>query len=333
MMEIRPLNLTPETIMNLRPFLESVSRRPLPHLPEAIVGNAAEVRTEQLRQAAGEAGASFFIGQDDRGIKGLAVTADLPWDSEILGVKCAVVKEILVADTLAIEDEPVRGLLDALMRHFERQSVRFVLCKTDTDNVGLIHALERAGFGLMDTLLEYGYDFARPPFAAVVQPAADKDFLIRPASPDDREQLVNITDRAFAKHFGRFHVDPAIPTEKALEVYRRWADSACKGYCDWIWVAQAGERIAGFTAWKKRSVLEQRFDMSVAHYNIGVIDPDFFGRGLFQVLTYEGMKELGKEGYLYIDGPTHVNNYPVQRGLANLGWKICNARHAFHKWL
>ncbi len=333
MMEVQALNLTSEAVANLRPFLESVGRRPFPHLPETIVGDAAEIRIEQLRQAIGQAGASFFVAQDDHEIRGLAVTADLPWDSEILGVKCAAVTEILLTDALAVEEEPIRGLLETVMRHFERQGVRFVLCKTDTDNIGLIHALERLGFGLMDTLLEYVYDFARPPFEAVVQPAADKDFLIRLASPDDLEQLINVADRAFARHFGRFHADPAIPSEKAIEVYRRWADSACRGYCDWIWVAQAGERIAGFTAWKKPSALEQQFNMSLGHYSIGVIDPDFYGQRLFQVLTYEGMKELGKEGYLYIDGPTHVNNYPVQLGYTNLGWKIRNARHAFHKWL
>lgn len=332
-MEIQTLNLTSETMTNLRPFFESVGRRPLPHLPDTVVGDMGKFRLEQCLQAIGQAGASFFVAQDDHGIVGLAMTADLPWDSETLGVKCAVINDILLTNALAVEEETIRQLLETVMRHFEREGVRFVLCKTDTNNAGLIHALERQGFGLMDTLLEYVYDFARPPFETVIQPAADKDFLIRPASPDDREQLINVADRAFARHFGRFHTDPAIPNEKALEAYRRWADSACKGYCDWIWVAQAGERIAGFTAWKKPSALELRFNISVAHYSIGVVDPDFSGRQLFQVLTYKGMKELGKEGYMYIEGPTHVNNYPVQRGYAHLGWTIRNARHSFHKWL
>jgi len=34
-----------------------------------------------------------------------------------------------------------------------------------------------------------------------------------------------------------------------------------------------------------------------------------------------------------IEGPTHVNNYPVQRGYTKLLWRICDAHHSFHKWL
>jgi hypothetical protein len=34
-----------------------------------------------------------------------------------------------------------------------------------------------------------------------------------------------------------------------------------------------------------------------------------------------------------IEGPTHINNYPVQRGYDKLNWKIADARHSFHKWL
>ena len=44
--------------------------------------------------------------------------------------------------------------------------------------------------------------------------------------------------------------------------------------------------------------------------------PDYFGRGLFSSLTYEGMRRLPELGRVdRIEGPTHVNNYPVQRGL------------------
>jgi hypothetical protein len=50
------------------------------------------------------------------------------------------------------------------------------------------------------------------------------------------------------------------------------------------------------------------------------------------VLAFDGMR-MAQNVANHIDGPVHVSNYPVQRALQKLGWRIAGARHSFHKWL
>jgi hypothetical protein len=62
------------------------------------------------------------------------------------------------------------------------------------------------------------------------------------------------------------------------------------------------------------------------------VHPDFFGRGLFTALTRAGMEQL-RSSADWIEAPTHIDNYAVQRGFLRLGWSIEGAQHSFHKWL
>jgi hypothetical protein len=36
---------------------------------------------------------------------------------------------------------------------------------------------------------------------------------------------------------------------------------------------------------------------------------------------------------LWLEGPTHIDNHAVQRGLEKLGWKRAGTQTSFHKWL
>jgi ribosomal protein S18 acetylase RimI-like enzyme len=104
------------------------------------------------------------------------------------------------------------------------------------------------------------------------------------------------------------------------------------GWADWIVVAVHGDRIAGYSAWKKPSALDARHGIRLGHYSVGAVHPDFFGRGLFTALTRAGMEEL-RSSANWIEAPTHIDNHAVQRGFLRLGWRIAGAQHSFHKWL
>ena len=62
------------------------------------------------------------------------------------------------------------------------------------------------------------------------------------------------------------------------------------------------------------------------------IDPAFAGMGLFKHLVRDGVRRLAPF-VDSIEGLTHVNNRPVQRGYARLGWDLADGRHALHLWL
>jgi hypothetical protein len=78
--------------------------------------------------------------------------------------------------------------------------------------------------------------------------------------------------------------------------------------------------------------LDAQHGIRLGHYSIGAVHPDFFERGLFTALTHAGMEQVCSSAD-WIEAPTHIANYPVQRGFLRLGWRIAGAQHSFHKWL
>jgi ribosomal protein S18 acetylase RimI-like enzyme len=184
----------------------------------------------------------------------------------------------------------------------------------------------------MDSLLDYVYDSRKYPLSGIPRPATAPDVLIRAATDADEDPLVELARLSFQEHFGRFHTDPHIPRAQATELYAEWIRSCCHGYADWVRVAEVNGALAGVAAWKKPAALALAHGLRVGHLSIVGIHPHYAGRGLFSALTYEGTFLL--EGVAdYISGPTHINNYPVQRGYDKLRWRIFDAQHAFHKWL
>ena len=195
-----------------------------------------------------------------------------------------------------------------------------------------IHALERYGFLLMDTLLDFFFDFSRTPFDKVSPPQRLDGLQVRLANPEDLPDLLALTETAFAKHFGRYNSDPKMPAGTGTKVYQEWVRSSFTGAADWILIAEVNDQIAGYSVWKKASALEVKHCFDLARCTLAGIHPEFFGRGLYTTLTFEGMR-IAQQFANHLDGPAHVSHYPVHRAMLKLGWKIAGVRHSFHKWL
>ncbi|HKS03727.1 MAG TPA: hypothetical protein VJR49_00100, partial [Chthoniobacterales bacterium] len=223
-------------------------------------------------------------------------------------------------------------LLDEVLRHAASRGVRLVTCKVQPLQFAAIHALERRGFLLMDTLVDFVFDFSRTPFDKITAPQRLNGLDVRLANPDDLPELLALTEIAFAQHFGRYNSDPEMPAGTGIRVYQEWVRSSFNGAADWILVAEINERIAGYSVWKKGSALEAKHSFDVGRCTLAGIHPDFFGRGLYTTLTFEGMR-ITHDFANHLDAPTHVSHYPVQRAMLKLGWKIAGVRHSFHKWL
>jgi len=315
----------------LRPLLEGALFKPRRFLTDVPAERLCDWWQEEVATALTSPGGSAFLAEVAGRPAGFAVLGDLPWESAILGKKMAAVKHVA-----AREGEEAAQVLGALiregLRHARDGGYEFVLCKTYTDDAVTIHTLEKQGFLLADTLLGFVLDLRDAPAAAQAAPPLPGGMALRLAGEPDRAGLVEVAGKAFAAHFGRFHSDPRIGPERGRTIYKRWIESCLDGWADWIVVAETSGRIAGYSAWKRPSEAETRHQLGLGHYSIGAIDPDFIGRGLFSALTRRGAELLSGLA-TRIEGPTHVNNGPVQRGFINLGWRIEEATHSFHKWL
>ena len=263
---------------------------------------------------------------------GLAICTPLSWESPLLGKSMWAIKHIGVPSGLRDASSVATSLVAEMVRRVADRDADFLLCRALPSDTAVIHALESNGFLLMDTLLNFLFDCRAHGSNCHPRQEVAEGFELRLATASDIEPLAEVAHSSFAGHFGRFHADPRIGHAAAAKIYQEWIRSCANGWADWIVVAMHGDRIAGYSAWKKPSALDERHAIRLGHYSIGAVHPDFFGRGLFTALTHAGMEQLCSSAD-WIEAPTHIDNYAVQRGFLRLGWRIAGAQHSFHKWL
>jgi hypothetical protein len=105
----------------------------------------------------------------------------------------------------------------------------------------------------MDTILDFVFDFSRTPLEGISVPKRANGLTTRLATPEDLSEVLAVSEKAFANHFGRYNSDPKMPHGAATEVYREWVRSSFRGWADWILVAEIEGRIAGFGVWRSSS--------------------------------------------------------------------------------
>ena len=272
-----------------------------------------------------------LVAEKDGTTLAFAIWAPLPWESALLGKSMRGIKYIGVASGMRDRDFIADKLVGEVVYRASARDAAFLLCKTTSADTAIIHALESHSFLLMDTLLNFIFDFRAGGQKGGVSHVPE-GFALRLAKASDIESLVEVARASFAEHFGRFHADPRIGRAAATRIYEEWIRSCANGWADCILVAMHGDRIAGYSAWKKPSALDQRHGIRLGHFSIAGVHPDFFGRGIFGALTRDGMERL-RSSADWIEGPTHIDNRAVQRGWLRLGWQIAGAQHSFHKWL
>jgi ribosomal protein S18 acetylase RimI-like enzyme len=287
--------------------------------------------TDEIKELLSNESALGFVAEISRTICGLAICAPLPWESPLVGKSMWGIKHIALVSGRSDSSPVATALVEEAVRRVAARNGDFLLSKVASYDTTIIHALESNGFFLMDTLLNFVCD-CRAGGSNDHPRQLPEGFVLRLATSSDVEPLVATARASFANHFGRFHADPRIGRAAATTIYEEWIRSCINGWADWIVVAMHGDRIAGYSAWKKPSGLDQRHGIRLGHFSIGAVHPDFSGRGLFTALTRAGMEQL-RSSADWIEAPTHVDNHAVQRGFLRLGWRIAGAQHSFHKWL
>ncbi len=312
----------------VRPVLEQSRFPPRGYLAKVPLKRLHDCWQDELADAMTGESAIFVANTGSRTV-GFCLVGPLPWESGLLGKRMAAIK-YLAASPGEHATRALAGLVDRAVTHARTTGHQFLSCKAHTNDMAAIHALERTGFLLVDTLLDFVVELPLP--EALPPPVLAAGTTLRIAAPSDRDELVSVARGTFADHGGRFQADPQIGTDRGLKIYEEWIGACLDGWADWVVVAEVDGRIAGYSAWKRPSDVETRHQIGLGHYSIGAVHPDFSGRGLFRAITHRGTMLLAGLATA-IEGPTQVNNYPVQKAYQALGWRIADARHSFHRWL
>jgi ribosomal protein S18 acetylase RimI-like enzyme len=319
-------------INDLREALPRFTHVPLAYLPHLNFEQRLAYGLDEISQSLAEETSIAFGSFVDGRIDGFIIYGDSPWDSRIIGRRIGTVKHFAVTKDDPEGAEILRELTNELTQALTKRRTECVVCRVQSSELAAIHALEQSGFLLMDTLLDFVFDFSRTPIEKIRFPERDGELKIRHAKAADLPALIDINEKSFGDYFGRYHADPQMPAGIATRIYTEWVRSAFEGWADWILVAELNYQIAAYGLWRKALGTEERNCLRIAHYDLAAIDPKFRGRGLWTALMHEGM--LIARGFAqYLLGPVHVSNYPVQHLLQKFGWNISGARHSFHKWL
>jgi hypothetical protein len=318
-------------VSDLEKALPQFTHMPLAHFSHLKPEQRYAYWLDEITQDLADESSVGFVARVSKYIDGLALLCDSPWDTKIIGHRVAMLKHLVEAENPR-DPKLLDNLIEATIRDAGSRGIECLTCKIPALEFGAIHALERHGFLLVDTLVDFVFDFSRTTLKSISTPKRGDGVSTRLAEPEDLPEVLALNNRAFANFRGRYHSDPKMPPGTGARVYDEWVRSSFRGWADWILVAEVAGTITGYGVWKKASTLEARHSLDIAHYNLAGIDPAFSGRGLYTALAFDGMR-MAQSFAVHLDGPVHVSNYPVHRALQKLGWRIAGARHSFHKWL
>jgi GNAT superfamily N-acetyltransferase len=324
--------LDPREIGVLREVLPRFRFKPLSHLPYLKRAQVEGYWMDEISETVAGASSAAFVARVSDRIAGFAVYAESPWDVRVIGRRIGAIKHLAAEGENSPGGNVVEALVEETVRHAAKCGIECLTAKVQPRDIATTHALERNGFLLMDTIVDYLFDFSRTPFDPATAPRRVKGLSTRLGTPADLPQILEIAEKAFKNHFGRYNADSRMPPGAAKEVYREWARSSFNGWADWVTVAEVRDRIVGYAIWKKASPLETKHGIDVIHYNLVAIHPHFVGRGVFVALSYDSMQMLRKYAN-YLTAPTHVTHDAVHRLGFEVGWQLSGARHSFHKWL
>jgi GNAT superfamily N-acetyltransferase len=318
-------------IDDLKKALPRLGHKPLAHLSYLKRDQVEAYWLDEVVRDLADDSSIAFVSRTSERINGLVFCGDSPWDSKVVGHHVAIIKHFTQADG-ARDSEVLDDLLDEVVGNAANRGTECLICKVETLHRAGIHALERQGFFLMDTLLDFLFDPLHTPVESISIPKPLNGLHTRLARPEDLPEVLTLNKKAFARYFGRYHSDPKMPPGTGTKVYDQWVRSSFEGWADWILVAEVDDRIAGYAVWKNASPLEVKHSFDIAHCNLTAMHPDFFGQGLFTALALDGMR-MAQRFSKHLDVSVHVSNYPAHRAWLKLGWKITGVRHSFHKWL
>ena len=329
------MRIDPAEIDVVREALPRFRFKPLSHLPYLKRAQVEGYWMDEISETVADASSATFVARiSDRAV-GFAVYAESPWDIRVIGRRIGALKQLAADAENSSRGNVIEALVEETVRHAAKCGIECLTAKVHPRDTATIHALERNGFLLMDTLVYYLFDLSRTPFDQLIAPRRTGGLSTRLGTPADLPEILEIAERAFKNHFGRYNADPRMPPGAAKDVYREWARSSFSGWADWVIIAEVRGRIAGYAVWRKASALEAKHGLDILHYNLGAIHPHFAGRGVVAALSYDGMRILRmlQQYANHVILPTHVTHNAVHRLCFELGWQITGARHSFHKWL
>lgn len=211
------------------------------------------------------------------------------------------------------------GLADALA-FCRDHGVDLLIARCDTRETAAVHALERAGGLLMDTLVHLACQANGRPVSPPGMPP------VRTAAPEDAARVRAVAAQAFRAYAGHYHADRRLDRAAADEVYPDWAFRCCvdRSFADEVFVCGSGEGVAGFLTARAR-------DPQAEILLCGVL-PREQRRGVHGALTAAALAWARDRGRARVVVSTQLLNTAAQAAWLKAGFRPHGSQYTFHLW-
>ena len=215
--------IDPAEIDVLREALPRFRFKPLSYLPYLKRAQVEGYWMDEISETVADTSSAVFIARVSGRIAGFAVCAESPWDIRVIGRRIGALKQLAADAENSSGGNVVEALVEETIRHAAKCGIE---CLTVN-----VHPRD---------------DFSRTPFDQLIAPRQIGGLSTRLGTPADLPEILEIAERAFKNHFGRYNADARMPPGAAKDVYREWARSSFSGWADWVMIAEVRGRIAGY---------------------------------------------------------------------------------------
>jgi RimJ/RimL family protein N-acetyltransferase len=249
---------------------------------------------------------------------GTAAWYSLDWDSEQFGIPAGRVESLDASGSYAQARAAKRELLASVLDQCRAAGIRHLSARVDSGNLTTIHALEEAGFELIDGIQTFvltlnGNHPSAPPRTRLFE-------------PKDLPEVLEIGRTAFI--FDRFHADPTLPSTVADQVNASWTRSCCLGTAaDAVVVAEEDGRIASYVTC--------RADRRAGNGIIILVATAAWarGRGAARRASSAALHWFAEQGLGTVEVGTQLRNIPAARLYESLGFRLTRTSLTFRKLL
>jgi hypothetical protein len=276
---------------------------------------------ERTRGVAGHQ--AFLVNDGDAAV--LTLSRPLQWDSTFFGVPMARLDGFLRGPEATSGD--LRAAIQEALAGLRASGIRHVTAKVDVADMDLVAGLEGAGFRLMDALVTYFTHPHRVPPTEVREVGK-----VRQLEPRDVDEVLAITDAAYAGFRGRFHLDPHLPAERTRDFYLEWARQCCAGrMADRVVVADNGH--GGLHGWASTRRVEPASSVggiTLWAGSLGACRADKPGAYAGLIRSLAAVNHAAGE---VTETQTQNHNVATVRIYDAVGARYVRADYTFHAWL
>lgn len=255
----------------------------------------------------------------------LAAWRELPWDSDVLGVRAARLDALAMTDSDARElPIVIRGVLDDAAR----LGVLHLTARVDTADLDAVTSLCRCGFEFTDGLIT----FVQRVDAANAVVDRNDGVTLREADFADADFIAEIARTVYTT--GRFHDDKYLSSSAADRLYAQWARNACLGAAaDVVWVAENRDGILGFTTAKVDVGSVEILGFPILTIGLVGVVKSARRLGLARRLSTHAVEWARQNGMQAVEVGTQLRNVPAARAYESAGFRVAGTSLTVRAWL